>query len=139
MSRPPLTPAHVAAVALGGALGASARWGLSDLVPDGLGFPWTTFAINVTGCLLLALLPALAVVRRHPVLPLFLGTGVLGGYTTLSTYCEEARALVADGSTGMAGAYVLGTLAAAMVAVEFAHRWSTPAAQQEFDDEEGDE
>ena len=78
-------------------------------MPDGAGFPWTTFAINVTGSLALALLPALAVVRRRPVLAVALGPGVLGGYTTLSTYAEQGRALLADGRAGLAAAYLLGT------------------------------
>ena len=100
------------AVAAGGALGGTLRWWLGDLVPDGEGFPCTTFAINVTGSLALAALPALAAVRRRPLLTVGLGPGVLGGYTTLSTYAEQGRALLADGRAGLAAAYLVGTLAA---------------------------
>ena len=46
-------PATLVAVAAGGALGGTLRWWLGDVVPDGTGFPWTTFAINVTGALAL--------------------------------------------------------------------------------------
>ena len=74
------------AVAVGGALGAVLRWALGDAVPDGAGFPWTTFVINVTGSLVLAWLPVFDVVRRRRVLAAALGPGLLGGYTTLSAY-----------------------------------------------------
>ena len=77
---------------------------LGDVVPDGSGFPWTTFAINVTGALALALLPVVAAVRRRPVLTAALGPGLLGGYTTLSTYAEQGRSLLADGRGGLARA-----------------------------------
>jgi CrcB protein len=132
-------PRLVAAVAVGGACGALLRWWLGELAPDGSGFPWTTFAINVSGSFALAALPALAVVRRSPLLTVGLGTGVLGGYTTLSTYSEQARALLDDGHVAIAASYLLGTLAACVVAVALAHRLSPALAQHEFEDEEGNE
>lgn len=129
----------VAAVALGGAAGAVARHLLTVAFPDtATAFPWTTFGINVTGSFLLALLPAVAAVRRHPVLPPLLGTGVLGGFTTLSAYSEQSRALLASGDTTTAGLYLAGTLAACLVAVTVADRLSTAAQRREFEDEEGD-
>lgn len=137
MTRPAPTAGLVLAVSVGGALGALLRWALGVQVPDGGGFPWTTFAINVGGSFLLAALPALAVVRRHPVLPPFLGTGVLGGFTTLSAYAEQGRALFADGDLALATAYLVGTLLACVTAVVLAERLSTPAELQEFADEEG--
>lgn len=137
--KPAPPPRLVAAVAVGGALGAVARWALGELVPDGTGFPWTTFAINVSGSFLLALLPAFFAVRRNPVLAAGLGTGVLGGYTTLSTYSEQTRALLDAGDTGIALGYLLGTLAACLAAVAVAHRLSSPLAQRAFEDEEGNE
>jgi CrcB protein len=135
----PLHPVTVLLVAVGGALGACARAWLSDAFPDtGTGFPWTVFSINVAGSFLLALLPAFPVVRRHVLLPPALGTGVLGGFTTLSTYSEQARQLIDDGASGMAATYLVGTLAACLLAVALADRFSTVAARSEFDDEEGD-
>jgi CrcB protein len=113
----------VAAVAVGGALGALARWGLSEAFPnDADAFPWTVFAINVAGSFVLALLPALAVVRRRRLLAVGLGPGVLGGFTTLSAYSEEARALLDQGRAGTAALYLVGTLAACLVAVAVAER-----------------
>jgi CrcB protein len=127
------------AVALGGALGAVLRWALGDAVPDGAGFPWTTFAINVTGSLVLAGLPAFDAVRRRQVLAAALGPGLLGGYTTLSAYSEQTRALLADGQTATALLYLLGTLAACLVAVAAVSRLYPPSAGDEFAAEGGDE
>jgi CrcB protein len=127
------------AVALGGALGAVLRWALGDAVPDGAGFPWTTFAINLTGSLVLAALPALHVVRRNKALAAGLGPGLLGGYTTLSAYSEQTRALLADGQVATALLYLFGTLAACLVAVALVSRLYPPAAGAEFAAEGGDE
>lgn len=127
------------AVALGGALGAVLRWWLGEAVPDGSGFPWTTFAINVSGSLLLAALPALEVVRRHRAVAAGLGPGLLGGYTTLSAYSEQARALVSDGRTATALLYVGGTLGACLVGVTLVSRLYPPALAAEFAAEGGDE
>ena len=132
-------PRLLLAAAMGGASGALLRHLLGELAPDGSGFPWTTFGINVTGSLVLAMLPWSAAVRHRPLLALALGPGLLGGYTTLSTYAEEARALLADGSTATALAYLLGTLAACLVAVSAASRLYPPAAGDEFEAEGGDE
>jgi CrcB protein len=137
--RHPLRASLLLAVAVGGAVGACVRWQLGSWFPaEASAFPWTTFAINVSGSMLLALLPAWTLVRRHPILPPALGTGVLGGFTTLSAYSEESRALLAAGETGTATAYLLGTLAACLVGVVVADRLSDPAERAEFEDEEGD-
>jgi CrcB protein len=127
------------AVALGGAVGALLRWTLGEAVPDGGGFPWTTFAVNVSGSLALALLPALAGVRRRPVLVAALGPGLLGGYTTLSAYSEQTRVLLEGGQVLTAAAYVVGTLAACLAVVAAASRLSAPAEQGRFEAEAGDE
>ena len=107
-------------VSAGGALGALARYGLAVAWPHRPGaFPWTTFAINVSGCLLIGVLMVLIteVWAAHRLLRPFLGTGVLGGYTTFSTYAVEARQLVAAGAARTALLYLAGTLTAALVAV----------------------
>lgn len=123
MTPSPLRAPALAAVAVGGALGAVLRHLLCSAFPDSAGdFPWTVFTVNVVGCALLALLPAVAVVRRRPLLTPLLGTGVLGGFTTMSTYGEQSRALAAGGHPVLAGAYVGGTLAAALTAVMLAGR-----------------
>lgn len=136
--RHPLHFSVILAVAVGGALGATARYALTAAEPHGSGFPWATFAINVGGSFLLGLLPALGTVLRHRLLPPLLGTGVLGGFTTLSAYSEETRALVDAGSAATAGVYAVGTVAACLAAVAVAQRFTAPAGRLEFDEEEGD-
>lgn len=112
---PPSVRVGLAAASLGGPLGAVARWGLTELFPaSDAGFPWATFGINVLGCALLAALPLLAIVRRSAFWPAFLGTGVLGGFTTMSAASVETVALLDAGHLGTGLAYVLGTLACAL-------------------------
>lgn len=110
-------PRHFLAVAAGGAVGATLRHAALQAQPDGAGFPWTTFAINVLGSALLAGLLLLPLARRSTVAAAGLGPGVLGGFTTFSATSEQARALLADGRAGLAAAYVVGTLAAGLLAV----------------------
>jgi fluoride exporter len=127
------------AVALGGAVGAVLRWVLGDLAPDGSGFPWTTFLINVSGSLALASLPLFGAVRRRPALAAGLGPGLLGGFTTLSAYSEQTRALLGDGRAGTALLYLGGTLAACLVAVAAVSRLQPEGAGDRFAAEGGDE
>ena len=106
----------LAVIALGGGLGALARYGLSVWLPTTPAhFPWGTFVINVVGCFLIGVL----MVRwgQRPLLRPFLGVGILGGFTTFSTYAAETRALLTPGEVPLAMAYLFGTLAAAMLAV----------------------
>lgn len=126
-------------VALGGALGALARWQLTEALPTApLAFPWTVFWINVLGSAALAALPALGVVRERAWLALFVGTGLLGGFTTMSAGSVDTVALLQAGRTGTALLYAGGTLAVAMLAVAVVDRLSTPAQRRFFEVEEGD-
>ncbi|WP_369140128.1 fluoride efflux transporter CrcB [Modestobacter versicolor] len=109
------------AAAVGGGLGALARWAVGVALPHPAGaWPWATVLVNLTGCLVLGVLLA-AVFARHPDRPLlrpFLGTGVLGGYTTFSTFSVDAVQLADAGRGGVALGYVVvsvvgGVLAAA--------------------------
>ncbi len=85
-------------VGLGGALGSAARFAVSGwvqrLAPDGT-FPYGTLAVNVTGCLAIGFLGGLMEVRQvlGPTLRLFLLLGVLGGFTTFSTFAFETLGL----------------------------------------------
>jgi len=87
---------NVAAVALGGALGAVCRYGISlwalRTFPDS--FPWGTLIVNGAGCFLIGLL--FPHVADHPTLRLFLLTGILGGFTTFSTFGLEVVSLLAS-------------------------------------------
>ncbi len=134
VTRAPLSSAALAAVAAGGALGAVLRWAATYAAPDGAGFPWTTLAINVAGSLALGLLPAVDAIRRRHLLTLALGPGLLGGFTTFSAYAEHGRDLLGDGRPGPALGYLLGTLAACLVAVHVGRRLTTgPASDDEVD------
>lgn len=110
-------PVALVAVSAGGALGSLARYGVTEWVPVTDGFPWTVFWINVLGSALLAALPALAVVRRTTWVGVFLGTGLLGGFTTMSAASTETVTLLDDGEGLLALAYAGGTLLAAVAAV----------------------
>ena len=107
-------------ISCGGALGALARYGLSVAWPHHAGrFPWATFVTNVSGCLLIGVLMVLVVeaAAAHRLLRPFLGVGVLGGYTTFSTYTVDIQQLVAAGAARTALLYLAGTLLAALAAV----------------------
>ncbi len=111
----------LALIGLGGAVGALLRHGVDVWLPSGGdGFPWATFGINVVGALGLGLLHAY--LRGHRRVPrglrALLGAGLLGGFTTFSAYAEQTRSLLSAGHEATALLYVLGTLAAAVVAVE---------------------
>jgi CrcB protein len=110
----------LAVIALGGGLGALARFGLGRLWPTPAGgFPWATFIVNTSGCLLIGVLMVLIheVWSAHPLLRPFVGVGVLGGYTTFSTYTDEIRSLLKPGTAAVALAYLAGTVLAALLAV----------------------
>lgn len=117
----------VGVVAAGGAAGACARYGAVLLWPQSTGvFPWTTFGVNVTGCAVIGVFMVLIteVWAAHRLVRPFFGTGVLGGYTTFSTYAVEARRLVDAHQAATAAAYTAATLAAALGAV-WASAWAT--------------
>jgi CrcB protein len=110
----------VAVVAAGGAAGASARYGAALLWPTAAGtFPWTTLAVNAVGCAVIgAFMVVITDVRAaHRLVRPFFGTGVLGGFTTFSTYEADVRGLADGGHPRLALAYLGLTVAAAMVAV----------------------
>jgi fluoride exporter len=122
--RPPQQPAHtqpavLAAIAVGGALGASARYGLSRSWPShGGGFPWATFWTNVSGSFVLGLFLVIVVERTRPhrLLRPFFATGFLGAYTTFSTFAVETDVLLRDGHAATAAGYAFASLAVGLAA-----------------------
>lgn len=109
----------LAAVAAGGALGACARYEAALLWPtDKAGFPWTTLGVNAVGCLVIGVFLVLVteVFTAHPLLRPFFATGVLGGFTTFSTYCVDIERLVRADRAGIALAYLAATVVVALVA-----------------------
>ncbi|MFH8342077.1 fluoride efflux transporter CrcB [Streptomyces sp. AM6-12] len=110
----------VAVVAVGGALGACARYGLSLAwpAPPG-GFPWATFCTNLAGCAVMGVFMVFIteVWAAHRLVRPFFGTGVLGGFTTFSTYTADIRRLVEAGRPGTGLVYLAATPCAALAAV----------------------
>jgi fluoride exporter len=111
--------ADLAAIAVGGGLGSVARYLLSAAFPAGHGFPWAIFAVNVSGCFLLGLLVVyvLEVWPPRRFLRPFLAIGLLGGYTTFSTYAGGVMTLLTSHAAALADAYALSSIFAALVAV----------------------
>lgn len=107
-------------VSFGGVVGALARYGaqLAWAAPPG-GFPWSTFTINATGCLLIGVLMALLVEvwSGRRLLRPFLGVGVLGGYTSFSAYALDIGKTLAADAPRIALGYLAATVLAALVAV----------------------
>lgn len=117
----------VGVVAAGGASGACARYGANLLWPQTPGtFPWTTFWVNTSGCLVIGVFMVVIteVWAAHRLVRPFFGTGVLGGYTTFSTYAVETRRLVDAHQAATAFGYAAATLAAALAAV-WSAAWAT--------------
>lgn len=108
----------VLVIAAGGALGAAARWWLNQLWPTEPGqFPWSTFAENVSGSLVLGVLMVLLLdvwPPRRYARP-FLGIGILGGFTTFSTYAADTGALLRGGHSPIAVVYLFGTVLLALL------------------------
>ena len=99
-------------VAAGGAIGALLRYLVDAIAYQaiGTGFPWGTLIVNLTGCLLIGI--AWALVGRtalpQPFVP-FLVTGILGAFTTFSTYSLESINLLRHGDVGLALLNVIGS------------------------------
>jgi CrcB protein len=106
--------------ALGGALGALGRWGLAEALPHSPGaWPWSTLAVNLLGCLLIGILLAVLLARfpDSPWLRPFLAVGVLGGFTTYSTFAVDVVRLAEAGHGGLAAGYVLVSVLGGVAAV----------------------
>jgi CrcB protein len=106
-------------VAIGGAAGAAARYGVAQWVNSRLGwtFPWGTLTVNVTGSFIIGVLLTLLVARgSDPTLRLLLVTGFLGGYTTFSSFSFETITLLHAQQWLLALLYVAGSLLLGLLA-----------------------
>lgn len=104
-------------VMAGGALGAGLRYGVSLAVPAKAGWPWGTFMINIVGGFAMGVLAAgLMKGSVSESARLFLGAGLLGGFTTFSAFSLEGFGMIEQGEWGMAIGYaaasVIGSIAA---------------------------
>ena len=119
----------VPVVALGGVIGALARWGIDNAIPrtSPTQWPWSTLLINITGSLILGLLIATLLLRlpaaRGETSRLarwsrpFLITGILGGFTTFSTFALQVRDLLANGNIGSGALYAVTSVIGGVLAV----------------------
>ena len=108
-------------IAIGGAIGAIARYQIAAMVQARIpvGFPYGTFVVNVTGCLIMGFVTALLAERLvvHPNWRFLIPIGFIGAYTTFSTFELETFRAVSEGAWWVAGANVAGSVAAGYLAL----------------------
>ena len=109
-------------VALGGALGASARYltGVATMRLIGPGFPWGTLAVNVAGSFLMGVLVVVLAHKDATRLAPLLMTGVLGGFTTFSAFSLDTITLIERGQTMQAGFYIAASVILSLGAIVLA-------------------
>jgi CrcB protein len=116
----------IAMVALGGALGSMVRYLVAGAVQPAWwpGFPFGIFVVNITGGFVMGAITALAALKLNlsPEMRAFLTTGVLGGYTTFSTFSLDSALLLERGAYAQAAAYVVGSALLSILAL-FAGLW----------------
>jgi fluoride exporter len=113
----------IVGVALGGALGASARYLLDRLIEQRSFsiFPWATFTINLTGCFLIGVITETLVDRHHLPAWIRIGliVGVIGGYTTFSTFAQESLTLLETRDIAVMLLYTVGSVTVGIAFVYF--------------------
>ncbi|OGU25478.1 MAG: camphor resistance protein CrcB [Ignavibacteria bacterium GWA2_54_16] len=101
-------------VFLGGGIGAATRYWMSGLVHERLGsaFPYGTLAVNILGCFVIGLIMGSMEERflSHPSLRMFLTIGILGGFTTFSSFSYETIAMLKDGEFAYASLNVFASV-----------------------------
>jgi CrcB protein len=112
--------ALVLLIALGGAIGAVARFGVAGLVQSWAtsSFPWGTLVVNVLGSIALGFfLGVVQTAALQPRLRAFVAVGILGAFTTFSTFSLETVALIQEGQWARAFLYAMGSLALGVTGV----------------------
>ena len=116
----------LAAVGAGGAIGSIARFVVATLLqgPTWTGFPYGIFIVNVSGGFIMGALTEALALKFHvsPEVRAFLTTGVMGGYTTFSTFSLESALLIERDAYVSAGLYIAGSAILSIVAL-FAGLW----------------
>jgi CrcB protein len=114
------------AVALGGALGSLLRYFVAGAVQSAAwsGFPWGIFVVNISGGFAMGLIVELGALKLQlsPEIRAFLTVGILGGYTTFSTFSLDSVLLIQRGAYLSAAAYIAGSAALSILAL-FAGLW----------------
>jgi CrcB protein len=108
-------------IALGGALGALARYQLATAIQARIpaGFPWGTFVVNVTGCFVMGIAATMMTERLvvHPSWRFLIPIGFIGAYTTFSTFAFETFQAITEGAWAVGAANVFGSVAAGYAAL----------------------
>ena len=121
----------IAAVGIGGGIGALIRYYVAGWIQPAWwpGFPFGIFVVNITGGLVMGLITALAALKLQmaPEMRAFLTTGILGGYTTFSTFSLDSALLMERGAYAQAAAYVVGSVVLSILAI-FLGFWIVRAA-----------
>jgi CrcB protein len=116
----------MAAVAVGGAIGSVARYLIAGWVQSAAwqGFPFGIFVVNVSGGFVMGLLTELMALKFNVSLPMraFLTTGIMGGYTTFSTFSLDSALLIQRGAIPSAVMYIVGSAVFSILAL-FAGLW----------------
>jgi CrcB protein len=116
----------IAAVAVGGAIGSAARYLIASWVQSAAwaGFPYGIFTVNISGGLIMGILTELMALKWNVSLEMraFLTTGILGGYTTFSTFSLDSALLIERGAYASAAIYIAGSAIVSIVAL-FAGLW----------------
>jgi CrcB protein len=113
-----MNPAILLMVALGGALGSLLRYVVASAIPPSP-FPWGIFVINITGGFVMGVIVELSALKLSigPELRAFLTVGILGGYTTFSTFSLDSALLIQRGAYGAAAAYIVGSAGLSILAL----------------------
>jgi CrcB protein len=115
----------ILSVGVGGGVGALLRYFVAGWVqPAGSAFNWGIFAVNITGGLLMGMIVEASALKLNltPEMRAFLTTGILGGYTTFSTFSLDSALLLQKGEYALAAFYIIGSVALSIAAL-FAGLW----------------
>jgi fluoride exporter len=125
-----MAPMILLAVGVGGGLGALIRYFVAGSIQSAAwpGYPWGIFVVNITGGLAMGLIVELSALKISltPEMRAFLTTGILGGYTTFSTFSLDSVLLIERGQYASAATYVVGSTVLSILAV-FAGMWAVRA------------
>jgi CrcB protein len=114
------------AIAIGGAVGSLFRYVVASQIQSAVspGFPWGIFVVNISGGFIMGVITQLGALKLSytPELRAFLTVGILGGYTTFSTFSLDSALLIERGDYVGAGAYIVGSAVLSIVAL-FAGLW----------------
>ena len=109
----------VLAVGVGGGIGALARYYIAGWIQGASVFPWGIFAVNLTGGLLMGMIVEAGALKLNlsPELRAFLTVGILGGYTTFSTFSLDSVLLLQKGEYAQAAFYMIGSVVFSILAL----------------------